>query len=228
MGHQHLYLPIGLTPSTELRLQLDESATHTAEDNYAGISNASVGTKIKVFDGAGALPKVAFLGTLLIPGGSHSRYLPQHVGIQTHLLFENEIGDVVSLGYDIGAEWSGETDNPDLFFGLCLNFQPTDKLSFFLESYNLYNSQKQDDWAKPGHASHFNCMSEMGAAYMVSPRLQLNVYGDFNFNEPSKYTNLGIGLAWLLNCLASTALLPSLGSIAVRALQQHCGGLAVF
>ncbi|HEY9542659.1 transporter, partial [Prevotella sp.] len=156
----------GLTRNAELRLQLDESATHTPEGSYAGISTAAIGTKIKMFDGAGALPKVAFLGTLLIPGGSHSDYLPPHVGIQTHLLFENELSDLFSLGYDIGAEWSGNTDNPDAFFGVCLTYQPDDKLSFFVESYNRYNSQKQDDWAKPGHGSHFNCMSEVGASYM--------------------------------------------------------------
>lgn len=190
---------LGLTPNAELRLQLDESVTSTHEKNYGGISNASIGTKIKVFDGAKGLPKIAFLGTLLLPGGSHSHYLPQHVGIQTHLLFENELSDFLSLGYDIGAEWSGDTDNPDVFFGACLNFQPIDKLSFFVESYNRYNSQKQDDWAKVGHSSHFNFMSEIGVAYMVSPRLQLNMYGDINLNEPSKYANIGFGLAWLLH-----------------------------
>lgn len=189
----------GLTHHAELRLQLDESATYTPAENYVGISNASIGTKIKIFDGDGALPKAAFLGTLLIPGGNHSRYLPQHVGIQTHLLFENQIGRFFSLGYDVGAEWSGSTDNPDVFFGVCLNCQPVDRLCFFIESYNRYNSQKQEDWARPGHGSHFNCMSEIGAAYMVSSRLQLNLYGDINFNEPSKYINIGFGLAWLLN-----------------------------
>lgn len=155
---------LGLTCNAELRLQLDESATYMPEDSYAGISNMSVGTKIKVFDGAGAFPKAAFLGTLILPGSSHSHYLPQHVGIQAHLLFENEISDFFSLGYDVGAEWSGSTDNPDVFLGVCLNFQASDKLGFFVESYNYYNSQKQEDWAKPGHNSRFNCMSEIGAA----------------------------------------------------------------
>ncbi|HEY9551051.1 MAG TPA: transporter [Prevotella sp.] len=190
---------LGLTSHAELRLQLDESATHTHEDNYAGISNASIGTKIKIAEGGGALPKISFLGTFLLPGNSHSNYLPQHIGVQTHLLFENELSNRFSLGYDIGAEWSGNTNNPDLFFGACLNYEATSKLSFFVESYNLYNSQKQDDWAKPGHSSHFNCMGELGAAYMVSPCMQVNLYGDINLNEFSKYANIGIGFAWLLN-----------------------------
>ena len=190
---------MGVTPNAELRLQIDESTTHTRKNNYTGISAAAIGTKIKITDGNGALPKVSFLGTLLLSGSSRSHYLPQHVGIQTHLLFENELSNSFSLGYDVGAEWSGDTDNPNIFFGVCLNYQATDKLSFFIESYNLYNSQKQDDWAKPGRASHFNCMSEVGAAYMVSPRLQVNLYGDINLNEPSKYANVGLGMAWLLN-----------------------------
>lgn len=190
---------LGLTPNAELRLQLDESATHTPVERYSGISAASIGAKVKIVDGNGTLPKISFLGNFLIPGGSNSHYLPQHVGVQTHLLFENELSGRFSLSYDIGVEWIGDTDNPNVFFGACLNYAATDKLSFFVESYNLYNSDKQDDWAKPRNASHFNFMSELGAAYMVLPRLQLNLYGDVNFNEPSKYANIGVGLAWLLN-----------------------------
>lgn len=189
---------MGVSPNAEVRLQIDESATRTSTNNYIGISTLAIGTKIKITDSKGSIPKISFLGTLLIPGSSHSNYLPQHIGIQTHLLFESELNEYFSLGYDIGTEWDGETNNPNIFFGACLNYQATNKLSFFIESYNLYNSQKQEDWAKPGRSSHFNFMSEIGAAYMVTPRFQVNMYGDINFNEPSKYANIGLGMAWLI------------------------------
>lgn len=101
------------------------------------------------------------------------------------------------MAYSIGELWY-ETNNPNIFFGACLNYQATNKLSFFIESYNLYNSQKQEDWAKAGRSSHFNFMSEIGAAYMVTPRFQVNMYGNINFNEPSKYANIGLGMAWLI------------------------------
>ena len=45
-----------------------------------------------------------------------------------------------------GGEWDGDTESPDLFFGANLTYQPTDKWSFFVESYNRYNSKRQDDW----------------------------------------------------------------------------------
>lgn len=99
----------------------------------------------------------------------------------------------------MGSDWSGDTNNPDLFFGINLTYQPSDKWSFFVESYNRYNSQRQDDWAKAGRSSHFNCMSELGLAYMLTPRLQLNAYSDICFNEFSRYNNIGFGIAWLLN-----------------------------
>ena len=37
--------------------------------------------------------------------------------------------------------------SPDLFFGANLTYQPSEKWSFFVESYNRYNSKRQDDWA---------------------------------------------------------------------------------
>jgi len=42
---------LGLTPQAELRLQIDECITHTPEGNFGGIANASIGTKIKVYEG---------------------------------------------------------------------------------------------------------------------------------------------------------------------------------
>ena len=154
---------------------------------------------MRLYEGGKVLPKVSFMGTILIPGGSNAHYLPKHVGIQAHLLSENELSSKFTLGYDLGGEWDGDTESPDLFFGANLTYQPTDKWSFFVESYNRYNSKRQDDWAKPGHDSHFNFMSEVGVDYKVSPRLHLNTYYDISFNEFSRYSNIGLGIAWLLN-----------------------------
>ena len=144
-------------------------------------------------------PKVAFMGTMLIPGGSNAHYLPKHLGFQAHLLFENELSSKFTLGYDLGAEWNGDTESPDLFIGANLTYQPSERWSFFVESYNRYNSKRQDDWAKPGQDSHFNFMSEAGLAYKVSPRLYVNTFYDISFNEFSRYSNIGLGVAWLLN-----------------------------
>ncbi len=190
---------LGLTPQAEVRLQIDECITHTPEGNFGGIANATIGTKIKVYEGGKILPKIAFMGTMLIPGGSNAHYLPKHLGFQAHLLFENELSSKFTLGYDLGGEWNGDTESPDLFFGANLTYQPTDKWSFFVESYNRYNSKRQDDWAKPGQDSHFNFMSEVGVDYKVSPRLHLNTFYDISFNEFSRYSNIGLGIAWLIN-----------------------------
>ena len=67
------------------------------------------------------------MGTILIPGGSNAHYLPKNLGIQAHLLFENELSSKFTLGYDLGGEWDGDTESPDLFFGANLTYQPTDK-----------------------------------------------------------------------------------------------------
>ena len=42
-------------------------------------------------------------------------------------------------------------------------------------------------------------MSEFGLDYKVTPRLHINAYYDISFNEFSKYSNIGLGIAWLLN-----------------------------
>ncbi len=152
----------------ERLIQIDECITHTPEGNFGGIANAAIGTKIKVYEGGKILPKVAFMGTMLIPGGSNAHYLPKHLGFQAHLLFENELSSKFTLGYDLGAEWDGDTESPDLFFGANLTYQPTDKWSFFVESYNRYNSKRQDDWAKP---SSVKCVDAFRTALTEEPKL---------------------------------------------------------
>ena len=120
-------LRLGLTPQAEVRLQIDECITHTPEGNLGGIANAAIGTKIKVYEGGKILPKIAFMGTMLIPGGSNAHYLPKHLGFQAHLLFENELSSKFTLGYDLGAEWNGDTESPDLFIGANLTYQPSER-----------------------------------------------------------------------------------------------------
>lgn len=107
---------LGLTPQAEVRLQIDECITHTPEGNFGGgIANATIGTKIKVYEGGKILPKVAIMGTILIPDGSNAHYLPKHLDFQAHLLFENELSSKFTLGYDLGGEWDGDTESPGPF-----------------------------------------------------------------------------------------------------------------
>ncbi len=179
----------GVSDYAELRFGIAASQTYLeGEDNYGGISSLAIGTKVKIFDGWRAVPKISLLGELLLPGGSNHKYLPQHVGTNLHLLFNNDITSWFSLGYDAGVIWSGDTDEerPSTFLGACFSFKPTERLGLFVEEYNTLNTTNQ-------------YMTEFGGTYMVSSRVQIDAYIDMNLQHMDKYVNIGIGVVWRIN-----------------------------
>ena len=177
----------GLTDYAELRFAFAASHTYIkGGDNYGGISDLSLGTKVKIYDGYRALPKVAMLAELYLPGGDDHNYLPQHVGTNLHLAFSNEITSWLSLGYDVGMVWSGysDEDHATTFGSINLNFVPADKACIFIEEYNFWN-----------HDINQN-MIEFGGTYMVSRRVQLDAYADMDLRHFGNYINVGLGVSW--------------------------------
>lgn len=179
----------GVSDYAELRFGIAASKTYLeGEDNYGGLSSITVGTKVKIFDGWRAVPKISLLGELLLPGGKEHKYLPQHVGGNLHLAFNNDIASWFSLGYDAGVVWSGMSDEvrPSTFLGVCFSFKPTQRLGLFVEEYNTLNEVN-------------SYMTEFGGTFMVSPRVQIDAYADMNLRRMDKYINVGVGVAWRIN-----------------------------
>lgn len=189
LNYHNSLFRFGVSEYAELRLGIAASQTYPDnQDSYGGISSLTVGTKVKVFDGWRAVPKISLLGELLLPGGSNHCYLPQHVGTNLHLLFNNDITSWFSLGYDVGVFWSGNKDEeqPSTFLGACFSFKPTERLGLFVEEYNTLDTTNQ-------------YMTEFGGTYMVSSRVQIDTYIDMNLQHMDKYVNIGLGVVWRIN-----------------------------
>lgn len=133
------------------------------------------------------------MGNVLIPGGDDHLFLPPHVGGQLHLLMQSDVCSWFNVGYEAGVDWNGSSAAPEGFVAACFNFQPHDKLTCFVESYNSFCSKAQ--W----YDKKFLCAAEAGVAYMLTPRLQLDVTADMHFNRPNDYVSVACGVAWLIN-----------------------------
>ena len=173
----------GISESAELRLQADYLYSSCEGAHTNGLSNVAIGTKVKLFEGCKAVPAVSLLGNVLIPGGSDAEYLPRYVGGQMGLLFQNELTSWLSLGYEADLIWS-DSARPTVFWGFCLGFQVTDRCSLIAEEYNYNMAGGHENWI------------ELGAAYQLTPRLQLDLATDISLNDPKHYFNLLAGIAW--------------------------------
>ncbi|MCR5131375.1 MAG: transporter [Prevotella sp.] len=176
-------LRLGLSEHAELRLQADYLCSSVEGCHYNGFSDVAIGTKVKLFEGWKAVPEVALLANVLIPGSDDSHYLPQEWGCQLGLAFQNQLTPRLALSYEGDLIWSDDS-KPSAFYGLCLSFDLTDRLFLCLEEYNNHNSDGTECW------------SELSLGYMLTPRLQLDLGSDISLSHPNRYHNLMFGLSW--------------------------------
>ncbi len=173
----------GISEHAELRLQGDWLNESVEGEHYNGLSGLAIGTKMKLFEGWKAVPVISLLANILVPGGSDSNFLPENWGGQVGILFQNELTPWLSLGYEGDLIWSDDS-RPAAFFGACLGFQVNDRLSLMVEEYNTNN---QDGTS---------CWMEIGGAWQLSSRVQLDVATDISLQYPSRFANVMVGVAW--------------------------------
>jgi len=173
----------GFSQTAELRLQADY--LYASADGYhdSGLSNVSIGTKVRLYEGMKAVPAVSLLAHVLVPGGGDATFLPQEWGGQLGLLFQNQLTSSLSLGYEGDLIWSDDS-RPVAFFGLCLGATLSDRLSLAVEEYNYNTSDGTECW------------SEVALAWQLSPRLQLDLATDIHLQHPGRYHNVLFGVAW--------------------------------
>ena len=179
----------GVAPFAELRLEYDGTLYSDAKWQYQ-VEPLILGTKIRVFDGWKAVPKISFLANIAIPITKEA-YQSSHVAPSLYLLCENDVTDWLNLCYNLGAEWNGVDATPSTFLALCLGFTINDQWGAFVESYNYFtrlNSDTEADWN-----------IDAGFTYMPHHCVQLDVYASINCQDPAMYSNVGLGVAWLIN-----------------------------
>lgn len=171
----------GFSDYAELRLQGDWVFDSSEGIHNNGLANLAIGTKARLFDGWKALPAISLLGNVFIPGSNN--YLPEDWGGQIGLLFQNQLTDRLSLGYEGDLIWN-DSSRPTFFYGVCLGLALNDNWQVIAEEYNNNTVDGTDSWV------------ELGAAWQCSNRVQLDVSTDIYLNAPKNFWNLQVGIAW--------------------------------
>ena len=208
----------GLHKRVELRLEYAGALTvfDSHENKYPPPeeplyipSPLNVGTKVLICEHRGGsldkpwLPRTALMlnaGLPLTP--AYAKEMP--ISGSADLLCEHEVLEWLSIGYDVGAHWVEWAPAPDIFASLCVNFEPTDHLGLFVESYNIFDVDALDIQTNTRY-THYNINLDFGLTYAVHRRVQLDAYAGFNlfdseplFSTPRNFAFAGIGVTWLI------------------------------
>ena len=179
----------------------------TSDEHLYAPSPIYVGSKIMLWEGSEErrlkwIPKVSVMAEIGLPVTKEiAKRMPISGNID--LLFENEVTDWFSIGYDVGAHWVEWAPMPDIFASLGLNFSPIDKLGLYIENFNIFDCDA--DEILVGYSNVYMVYLNFGVTYLVHPRVQLDLYAGFNcfhsetmLSGPKNDSFLGFGVAWLI------------------------------
>ena len=175
-------LRLGISDYAELRLQGSWLKSDGDFSNDNSLADVAIGTKVRLFDGWRFVPTIALLGNVYIPS-KHFDLMPDNWSGQLSLAFQNELTSWLSLSYETNLTWL-DSERPIYFYGACLNFTLGDSWLLLLEEYNENTTEGTDSWI------------EVGAAYQLTKRLQLDVSTDIYLNYPKNFWNLNVGVSW--------------------------------
>ncbi len=186
-------LRYGLLKNFELRLGLEYlgekvSIKNTDTTNTtSGIGPLYTGFKIKIAEEDGWKPEIAFLGGLVLPFTADKYFKPDYTAANIRFSFAHTLSDRFSIGYNLGAEWDGDTAVPGYFYSLALGIGLTDKLGMFVEAYGLLKEE--------GNSEN---LFDTGFTYLVLPNFQLDVSGGIGLNENALDNFLSFGFTYRL------------------------------
>jgi hypothetical protein len=180
----------GLLSFAEIRLATYYSKTdvETSEGTSAanGFGPLNLGTKIALLPEKGVFPKTSLMANFLIPKTGLPEYRIKNVAPRVLLLCQNSLSDKLALGYNFGLIWNGESHQPATFYAVNLGVTLSGKLGCYAENYGLFRPS--------GNALYVDA----GLAYLLTPRMQLDVSGGINTKGGKKYGQIGAGFSWLV------------------------------
>ncbi len=186
-------LRYGLLARMELRLGLAYISQEMKFKNsdslnlITGFSPLYAGFKISIVEEKGWIPEIAFLGGLLIPVTAHEDFKAPYSAPAMRFAFSHTLSERVSLGYNLGAEWYGETAVPDYFYSIALGVGIIDKIGAFVEAFGFVPEE--------GRANH---LVDGGFTWLVLPNLQFDISGGLGLTKESIDNYLSFGLSYRL------------------------------
>jgi hypothetical protein len=184
-------LRYGLFKSTELRIGMEylneevQLKASNAESSFSGFSPLYTGLKVKITEEEGWLPEMAILASLTWPAPASESLKPSYVAPAMRLAFAHTLSENLSVGYNLGAEWNGETPNAAYYYSLAFGIGLTSQIGAFIESYGSMYEE-----LKPEHKA------DAGFTWMLSKNFQLDISGGIGLSEISPDYFIGFGLSY--------------------------------
>lgn len=186
-------LRYGLFDNLELRLGGLYSSHETLSketditQSRQGFGPLYTGFKVQITREAGLLPEIAFLAGLALPFTANEELRPSNTAGGMRFSFSHALTERFSLGYNLGAEWDGDSPAPAYYYSVAVGFGISGKAGAYMEFFGLMPEEEP-------HTHLFDA----GFTYLIRPNLQLDASGGIGLQEEAMDYFLGFGFSWRL------------------------------
>ncbi len=159
--------------------------SHIQSLKYSGITPITVGFKVKLAEEKGILPMLSFLGHLSIPSVASKNFKTTWYAPSFRFTLQHTLTQKVSLGYNLGAEWNGETPEPAFVYTLTTGYSISEKLGSYIELYGFFIQRSTSDHRVDG-----------GLSYLLKKNMMVDISGGFGINKyaPAYYIAAGFSI----------------------------------
>jgi hypothetical protein len=177
----------GVNENFELRFITEYLGQRTKIDENTllkmqGFSPLAMGVKIKIADAKGIWPQAALIGHINLKSGS-KEFAPDYTAADFRFTFANSLSDKLSLSYNLGAEWNGETPDATFLYTLSLGYTISSRVGMYVEGYSFFPEKSRAD-----------NRVDAGLTYKITPVVQWDISGGIGLssNAPDSFLSTGI------------------------------------
>lgn len=125
----------GIGERVELRLITEWITEKENGETRSGLAPVTIGFKAKLCEEKGLRPAISFIGHLTTRNIGSGVFATSYAAPSFRFTLQHNLSDRLSLGYNLGAGWDGETANPVYLYTVTTGFATGKKTGAYIELY---------------------------------------------------------------------------------------------
>jgi hypothetical protein len=168
----------GLSKKFELRLITELVSAETplmipsGNDYNSGLLPVQLGGKLALFEEKGLLPKTSLIFHVAAPKMASKKFRASKWAPNFRFVMQNTLSENVGLGYNLGAEWDGESNTPAWIYTFAPGFNIGKSWYGYVEAFGSIRKGE-----KPEHAI------DGGIAYYFSDHTKIDFSAGYGLSE---------------------------------------------
>ena len=177
----------GLTNTLELGIVTELAAVKTANESITGLNPVTLRFKKNLITEKGLIPMTSLIGYLGLPSFASAGLKATYLAPAIRLTMQHTLSDKLSLGYNLAAEWDGETTAPAFVYTLTTGYAITPRVGSYAELYGFSPYKSKAD-------HRFDC----GLNYLLRQNILFDISGGIGLTENAPDYFMALGLSFRL------------------------------